>query len=627
MVEVEWKAPERLGAVCSRVCIAAAAVLLCSVQIQAQLSPIGNEFIVSSSTDVYGISAAPNGDFVVVWDGGNDGDDSGVFARRYMSNGQAIGAEFQVNTYTPLDQFIPAVAVAGNGSFVVVWVDDTLDGDREGIFGQRYSSGGQSAGSQFQINTYTGNRQLRPRVTAGPDGEFVVVWSEVGYFASSRDGSSSAAFAQRFNSGGQKVGSEFMVNTYTVGAQGIADTATDDAGNFVIVWRSGDFFTGDPGQDGSSYGIFAQRYESGGGRVGTEFQVNTYTVGAQESPAVDVDADGDFVVAWESRAGSVFGQRFASAGLRVGSEFQVNTYTGERAAQPQIALDPDGDFTIVWFDDFDELDGDGRGVLARRYSSSGMVLGSEFLVNTYTQNDQWFAYIASQGDERAVVAWRSAGRALVAQLYGPFQMGDTPTPTHTPTQTPTATPTASATATGTSTPTATPTTTETPTVTPTSTATETPTVTPTATPTPTPAPAAPVLDPSLLPGDERAGGSAEPDLADGCILICAAGPNGQPETSAGPGACGGDDVPVGSGGTDSTGAFQSGGQPGIPLDPPPTNATLLCVFDVCNSIDGNCLLIASAAAAPALSSLPLGVALLVLTGLAAIGILRLRRIS
>lgn len=620
---VEWNVRELLGAVCSRWWIAAVAGLLCSAQTHAQLSPIGSEFIVSPTTDVYGVSAAPNGDFVVVWDDGDDGQGSGIFARRYMSDGQAIGTEFQVNTYTVLDQDIPDVAVAGNGSFVVVWVDDTLDGDFEGIFAQRYSSDGQSAGAQFQVNTYTPKRQLRPRVAAGPNGEFVVVWTELGYLESSRDGSSGAVFGQRFDSDGQKLGSEFLVNTYTVTTQGIADTATDDAGNFVVVWRSGSFFSSDPGQDGSSYGIFAQRYASGGQKVGTEFLVNTYTVGAQESPAVDVDSDGDFVVVWESRSGDLFTQRFASSGLQVGTEFQVNTYTGRLNAEPQIALDPDGDFTIVWFDNSGGLDGQGRGVFAKRYASTGTLLGSEFLVNTYTLGDQWFAFIASQGDDRAVVAWRSVNRALVAQLYGPFQMSDTPTPTQTPTATPTATATASATVTGTATPTATPSTTETPTVTPTPTATDTPT----ATLTPTPVRAAPVLDASLLPGDERAGGSAEPDLPDGCILICTAGPNGRSETSADDGTCGGDDVPAGSGGTDSTGAFQSGGQPGIPLNPPPTNGTLLCVFDVCNEIDGNCLLVTSTAPAPALSSMPLGLALLLLTGLAAIGIRRLRRIS
>ena len=51
-------------------------------------------------------------------------------------------------------------------------------------------------------------------------------------------------------------------------------------------------------------------------RVGSEFQVNTYTGGYQEYPAKCRDAAGNFVVAWASdgQDGSddgVFGQRFA----------------------------------------------------------------------------------------------------------------------------------------------------------------------------------------------------------------------------------------------------------------------------------------------------------------------------
>jgi hypothetical protein len=53
-------------------------------------------------------------------------------------------------------------------------------------------------------------------------------------------------------SGGRR-GAEFIVNTYTTGAQLLASVASDEVGNFVINWASG-------GQDGSGYGIFAQRF-------------------------------------------------------------------------------------------------------------------------------------------------------------------------------------------------------------------------------------------------------------------------------------------------------------------------------------------------------------------------------
>jgi hypothetical protein len=86
-------------------------------------------------------------------------------------------------------------------------------------------------------------------------------------------------------------GSEFQVNTFTVGDQDNVAIARDAAGNFVVVWESTD-------QDGDQDGIYAQRFDSSGNRLGNEFQVNTFTRGNQSDPAVAMDATGNFIIAW-----------------------------------------------------------------------------------------------------------------------------------------------------------------------------------------------------------------------------------------------------------------------------------------------------------------------------------------
>jgi hypothetical protein len=43
-------------------------------------------------------------------------------------------------------------------------------------------------------------------------------------------------------------------------------------------------------------------------RLGAELQVNTYTPGRQYAPAIGIDADGDFVVVWESQHLSATGR-------------------------------------------------------------------------------------------------------------------------------------------------------------------------------------------------------------------------------------------------------------------------------------------------------------------------------
>ena len=125
-------------------------------------------------------------------------------------------------------------------------------------------------------------------------------------------------------------GSEFQVNSFTLYYQSSPAVASEDNGDFVVVWQSSN------DQDGSSLGVFGQRFSSAGGRLGAEFQVNLHVSVNQWAPSAGMDADGDFVVVWHSsnsQDGSeygVFGRRYASSGAAIGGEFQVNTLFGIR---------------------------------------------------------------------------------------------------------------------------------------------------------------------------------------------------------------------------------------------------------------------------------------------------------
>ena len=69
--------------------------------------------------------------------------------------------------------------------------------------------------------------------------------------------------------------------------------AMDPDGNFVIAWSSFN-------QDGSGWGVYAQRYDSNGVVQGSEFRVNTTTGGDQMQPNVAMDGSGNFTVVWTS---------------------------------------------------------------------------------------------------------------------------------------------------------------------------------------------------------------------------------------------------------------------------------------------------------------------------------------
>ena len=141
------------------------------------------------------------------------------------------GGEFQVNTYTTSGQYDPAVAADADGNFVIVWANCyDGDGDSCGVMAQRYTRTGTAAGTEFQINTYTTSSQAEPAVSADADGDFVVTWVSCG-----QEGSSCGIFGQRISSTGAAAGTEFQVNSYTGGFQGGPDVASDGDGDFVVV--------------------------------------------------------------------------------------------------------------------------------------------------------------------------------------------------------------------------------------------------------------------------------------------------------------------------------------------------------------------------------------------------------
>jgi hypothetical protein len=377
-----------------------------------QGNPVGPEFRVNTYTpgNEFGSSIAADalGNFVVVWQSSSqDGSLTGIFGQRYASSGAPLGPEFRVNTYTTSNQFGPAVASDASGNFVVVWASQLQDGSAFGIFGQRYASTGAPAGPEFRINTYTTGSQFIPAVSAADTGTFVVAWM-------SPDGSYYGIFAQRYASTGAPIGPEFRVNTYTTAYQAVPRIASDPAGNFVVVW-------GSAGQDGSYYGIFGQRFASSGAPVGAEFRVNTYTTGDQTVSEVDSDGAGNFVVVWQSsfQDGSgqgIFGQRFAASGAPAGPEFRVNTNTALDQSREAVALDSSGNFVVAW--QSANQDGSGNGVFGQRYAATGTTLGPEFRVNTYVTNDQTGPSVAADNAGDFVVVWTSSGQD--GSNYGVF---------------------------------------------------------------------------------------------------------------------------------------------------------------------------------------------------------------
>src|SRR5688572_31726976 len=118
-----------------------------------------------------------------------------------------------------------------------------------------------------------------------------------------------------------------------------------------------------------------------GGPIGDEFLVNTFTEGYQWEPSVAADADGDFVIVWESIGQDgddegVYGQRYAADGTPLGAEFQVNTETIGPQSEPDVAMDDAGNFVVVWRGITEEGPGpENAGIFAQRFDAAGVPQG------------------------------------------------------------------------------------------------------------------------------------------------------------------------------------------------------------------------------------------------------------
>jgi hypothetical protein len=382
----------------------------------------------TNSQGVPDVGVDGNGNLVIVWvsDGswGSDNSDYSIQGRIFFSNGLPAGPEDQVNTRTDSRQNTPAVAVDSDSGFVVVW-GDSSDGSGGGIRGQRYGSNGLPAGAEFLVNSCTTEWQTRPSVAIDAEGDFVVVWD-----SDESDGDDSwenSIQGRLFSSNGDPTGPDFQVNSYTTGLQSDPEVGMNADGDFVVVWTS----VGSEGSDPTGASIQGRIFSSSGAPITPQVQINTYTTSAQIGPAVAVNGEGSFVVVWTSYgsngddddgSASIQGRVFASNGAPIGVQAQVNTYTTSLQESPAVAIDQDGNFVVTWTSWGSVGDDDqGTSVQGQLYASNLLPVGSQFQINTYTTGHQGGSAVEFDTAGRFVVVWHSYGSSGNDSSYRSIQ--------------------------------------------------------------------------------------------------------------------------------------------------------------------------------------------------------------
>lgn len=306
-------------------------------------------------------------------------------------------------------------------------------------------------GGQFPVNLQTNNNQFLPHVDYNENGEFACTWTD-----------DTNVKVRVFNADGSAKTSDLLANTTTLGTQNESQVAIGADGRFVVLW------TDYNGADGELLGVFAQRYDGAGNRVGGEFIVNQTTMGsqwecmvdfdasynmvfawvdsipgdgsnagifarvfrwdttpltneflvndddiqkAQVNPSLWVDSDGSFVVAWQSRNGNdgsfdrVLVRRFTAAGTPLWPSQQVNQTTIGPQNHPSVVSRDDGTFVVVFTDSGGTGDGDSGAVFFRIYDVDGNALTNEIRANMTTAGSQAIGEAAWDGANVIVIAW------------------------------------------------------------------------------------------------------------------------------------------------------------------------------------------------------------------------------
>jgi len=328
-----------------------------------------------------------------------------VFSATVGEPGPELWVDGPADMRVGITPLAPDASADHRGRQIYVWEDNPSADDESGldVFLRVLDQNGISLVGPVKVNTQDADNQRFPRVAVGPGGAFLVIWQS--YEPVSPGVFYSNIRSQAFDSDGQPVGSEQLLNTVETDLQteAHANVAALAGGGYVAVWES---WNSANAMD-TSYSIQGRLISANGLPAGSQFQVNSLMTGSLEQfPSVAGLADGGFLATWSTP--QIQGRRFMANGTPVGSDFQVNTFTGVTFRdQPDVAVNVDGRILVVWRDD--EEPGNSTEIRGRMYSATLSPLGPDFRINTFETDVQTVPQAAGFGVNGFFVVWQSAG--------------------------------------------------------------------------------------------------------------------------------------------------------------------------------------------------------------------------
>jgi Domain of unknown function (DUF4214)/RTX calcium-binding nonapeptide repeat (4 copies) len=382
------------------------------------ITKVNSEFLVNAASAGNkrdsSVTGLADGRFVVTYTdaSGSSGDSSvrAVRATIFNSDGSQSVPEFLVNTTTEESQSESKVTALPDGRFVVTFTDASGSaGDlRDDILARIFNSNGIQSVLEFLVNGTTAYDQYESSVTVLADGRFVVAYTD-----QSDSGESGSGWDIRgciFNSNGTQAVPEFLISSSTsstINASSNSIAALSD-GRFVVT------FTNRSANDPRNADVLARIFNADGSQAAPEFLVNSSIFDSQYESAVAALAGGRFVVTYsdgsqsggDSSLTAVRARIFNSDGTQAVPEFLVNTTTQNAQQESSVTALSDGRF-VVTFSDWSATGSDTglTAIRARIFNADGTQSEPEFLVNTTTSGVQFQSSVAALANGRFVVTF------------------------------------------------------------------------------------------------------------------------------------------------------------------------------------------------------------------------------
>lgn len=333
------------------------------------------------------VAMLPDGRFAIAWAQYN-GSRWNVRFQRYAADGTTVGSAIDVRIAGVAHYKQPALTTAGSNAYAIAWQQVEATGTQYRVRHNVYDA---STGAASTVQTvYTGTAWGGNPSIDGSDtsGNLVVAWQ-----TTDGDGTM-GVFAQRLGTDGTLSGGAITVPNTTTGQQLEPAVAINDATDtFVVTWTSGPSLTNTE--------VLARRFNADGTPAADAFVVNSTTSNTQRSPRVTTAAGvgpsaSTFAITWDSfgqdgSTAGVYVQKYDSLGAAWGGEERVATTTDGFQQQSALAYRRiDQPLRIVWQSGrrYDEVGSNGYDVFTYAAALPLTLVTSAWLQGPYdTTND------------------------------------------------------------------------------------------------------------------------------------------------------------------------------------------------------------------------------------------------